>query len=355
RPDLLQRREVVALHAGEWLDYAIGRMYLLDGDARRAARILVPLADAFPGRPDWAYHAAWALLLTGDHEGIARLHGRSPSWATGCLLRDAAPDSAPQTAPRTAPEAAPPAGYADLAAARAALTDGAPVPVESPDWPRTGGPLGDHLEALRTVLGLRYARRAAWPMAQAVESPLFQRLPAPERLRWQGLAALLTDPGRGRALLTEAARVHGYGRAALALAVHEAREGDLAAALRLLDGPPRLEGRKPELLRAWIRARDGDHEALGLLDALAGDLLRARHAAARLRLRRAVLGRERDDGEETRRLVDEAVRALDTPGSPRDLRALARAAEAFATGEPPAGDPAELRRAVDEAVQAVDL
>ncbi|GAA1557024.1 hypothetical protein GCM10009678_45050 [Actinomadura kijaniata] len=338
-------RFTVALHAGEWLDYAIGRTYLLDGDARRAARVLVPLADAFPGRPDWAYHAAWALLLTGDHEGIARLHDRSPTWATACLLRDAAPDTA---TPQTAPETAPPAAYADLAAARAALAGGARVPIESRDWLRTGGPLGDHLEALRTVLGLRYARRAAWPMTQAVESPLFQRLPAPERLRWQGLAALLTDPGRGRALLTEAARVHGYGRAALALAVHEAREGDLAAARRLLDGPPRLEGRKPELLRTWLQARDddADHASPDRLDALAGDLSRARHAAAHLRLRRAVLGQDHSDTEEVRRLLAEAARAFGVPGDPRALRALARAAEALATGEPPVGEPAALRRAV---------
>jgi hypothetical protein len=37
--------------AGEWLDFALGRLHLLDGTADRAAKVLGPLADAFPDRP----------------------------------------------------------------------------------------------------------------------------------------------------------------------------------------------------------------------------------------------------------------------------------------------------------------
>ncbi|MGI5168552.1 hypothetical protein ACQEU3_29820 [Spirillospora sp. CA-253888] len=327
-------RFTIAAHAGEWLDYAIGRMYLLEGDARRATELLPPLAEAFPGRSGWDYHAAWALLLRDDPEGVARRYARSPTWAVGCLLRDA--DPAGEFA-KNVTEAAPPAAYAALAAARTALAGGERPPAEPQDWQGPDGTLPDRLEALRTVLGLRFARHNQWALAQAMEEPLFRRLPAAERLRWSGLAALRTDPDRGRALLAEAADAHGYGRAALALAAHEAQEGRFDAALRTLDGPARPSGPKADLLRTWLLTRaDPDAEDVPADQALP----QARYALGHLRLRQAALRQADGDAEQAVRLALTAATAFDGAAAdapravPRDARALARAAEVFAGKAP---------------------
>ncbi|MFI6516491.1 hypothetical protein ACIBF1_13110 [Spirillospora sp. NPDC050679] len=327
-------RFTVAAHAGEWLDYAIGRMYLLEGDARRAAELLPPLAEAFPGRPGWDYQAAWALLLRDDPEGVAQRYARSPTWAVGCLLRDADPA---RDFAKNVKEAAPPAAYTALAAARTALAGGERPPAEPQDWQSPDGTLADHLEALRTVLGLRFARHNQWALAQAMETPLFRRLPAAERLRWSGLAALRTDPDRGRALLTEAADAHGYGRAALALAAHEAQEGRFDAALRMLDGPARPSGPKADLLRTWLLTRaDPDAEDVPADQALP----QARYALGHLRLRQAALRQADGDAEQAVRLALTAATAFDEAAAdapraiPRDARALARAAELFAGKAP---------------------
>ncbi|WP_067489643.1 hypothetical protein [Actinomadura hibisca] len=341
-------RFTIAAHAGEWLDYAIGRMYLLEGDAQRAAQLLPPLAEAFPGRPDWDYHAAWALLLRDDPEAVAQRYARSPTWPLGCLLQDA--DPARKFA-KNVKEAPPPAAYAELAAARASLARGEHPPAEAQNWQHPTGTLADHLEALRTVLGLRFARHNQWALAQAMEIPLFRRLPAAERLRWSGLAALRTHPDRGRALLTEAADALGYGRAALALATHEAQEGHFDAALRLLDGPARPSGPKADLLRTWLQTRaDPDAENVPAAQALP----QARYALGHLRLRQAARRQADGDAEQAMQLALTAATAFDEAAAdaprtiPRDARALARAAELFA-GRAPGGLPddtaAKLRRA----------
>jgi hypothetical protein len=82
-------------YAGPWLDYAVGRLHLIEGDARSATAVLVPAATQTL-RPSWVYHAGWALLLAGDlGAGLADLFHRMPpgpaSWTIACLLLDTKP------------------------------------------------------------------------------------------------------------------------------------------------------------------------------------------------------------------------------------------------------------------------
>ena len=82
------------LPAGDWLDYAIGRVHLVEGDAPAAALILTPLADRHPDRSDWNYHAAWASLLLNDRDGVAARFDGAERWPVGLLLMEADPGAA---------------------------------------------------------------------------------------------------------------------------------------------------------------------------------------------------------------------------------------------------------------------
>ncbi|TDB91404.1 hypothetical protein E1264_01885 [Actinomadura sp. KC216] len=344
----------VAAQAGEWLDYAIGRLYLLEGDSRRAAELLAPLAEAFPGRPGWDYHAAWALYLRGDREGVAarfdRVRGRPEAWAVRCVLCDIDPAAGDAEADASA---APPGAYSALAAARTELIQGGRPPAEPSTWLADDGALPDHLEALRTVLALRFARHNQYALTQATALPLFQRLPAPERLLWSGLAELETRPDRARELLTEAARAHGYGRAALVLAAHDAQEGRPTSALHLLDGPEAPSGPKAELLRTWLAASLGDEEetAADRLERLeAHTLPKARYSLGHLRLHQAIRQQARGRPDDATRSALQAKEDFDRAAAagprlvPPDTRALARAAELFATGQAGTDTLGKLRR-----------
>ncbi|RFS86985.1 hypothetical protein D0T12_01635 [Actinomadura spongiicola] len=344
--DRLTRYTVTAL-AGEWLDYAIGRLYLLEGDSLRAAELLPPLAEAYPGRPGWDYHAAWALILRDDRVGVAhrfdRVRGRPGAWAVGCLLRDVDPAAAPDTA---APDT-----YAELAEARTELIKGGRPRAEPPSWLADGGALADHLEALRTVLALRFARHNRYALDQAMALPLFQRLPAPERLLWSGVTALLDRPDQARELLTEAARTHGYGRAALVLATHDAQDGQTASALRLLDEHGVPSGPKADLLRTWLTVSLDNSATVDELERLTvHPLPKARYSVGHLRLHQAVREQDRGRPDEATRLALKAKEDFDAAAEaghrliPPDTRALATAADLFATGHAETADLSKLRR-----------
>lgn len=80
-------------YAGDALDAAMGRLHLLEGNARQAAEILHSLADKRPDQPEWNYYASWASALTGDGEGIVRClnavgDGRAGGqWRASCWMR----------------------------------------------------------------------------------------------------------------------------------------------------------------------------------------------------------------------------------------------------------------------------
>jgi tetratricopeptide (TPR) repeat protein len=239
---------------GPWLNYAIGRSHLLDGEAEQARRFLAPLPTAGLSDPDTLYHAAWAHLLCQDLEsvraGYLALAGQPGSWALGCMLQDAEPG-------KTMPELAPLVPYLFQAVAQAreslAGQGAASAPVDLIPLTLHGATRPDLFEALRTALGVAVARDDVPVLDALIRQPLFARLPAAERLLWTGLAARSYDPERGRQTLRRALAL-GRTRAALILAVDALDDGRPAEARELLHG---VTGPKAALILAWTDARTG--------------------------------------------------------------------------------------------------
>ena len=237
---------------GPWLDYAIGRTHLLDGDAQQARGFLAPLPAAGLSDPDSLYHAAWAHLLCQDPETVRALFltlaGQPGSWALGCLLQDADPGQAvPDLAPLVPPSfRAVGRARETLAGQGAASAPVDPVPLTLRDATRP-----DLFEALRTALGVAVARDDVPALDSLIRQPLFARLPAAERLLWTALAARPFDPERATQRLRRALAL-GRTRAALILAVDALDQGRPAEARELLHG---ATGPKAALTIAWIEAR----------------------------------------------------------------------------------------------------
>jgi hypothetical protein len=240
---------------GPWLDYAIGRSYLLDGEAEKARRLLAPLPMSGLAGPDALYHAAWAHLLCHDAESVraafAAAAGRPGSWALGCMLQDAEPGHAMAALAPLVPVA-----FQAVAQARETLAAQGAVsaPVDLIPLSLRGATRPDLFEALRTALGVAVARDDVPALSSLIRQPLFARLPAAERLLWTGLAARPVDPGRARQSLRRALAL-GSSRAALILAVDALDDGRPAEARQLLHG---ATGPKAALVLAWIDARTGE-------------------------------------------------------------------------------------------------
>lgn len=269
---------------GEWLDYAIGRLHLVEGDATAAARILVPLTEQYPEQPRWHYHAAWSLLLLDDRQGIRRrfdaARGAPDRWAIGCLLMEADPTAARAVADELIGGGLP-AGAACIVEARAAFAQARRPRQFEPV--RTGEvPLAEELEFLRTELGIWFGERNIRAMTEAMSSPAFHRLPLADQLLWSGLTDLPAD--RGRQLLAQAADKLGYSRAAVVLATLDAQDagGRLGRLAHRTDSTI-------ELIRAWhdVVTGDDDGATARLLALAARGEPRAHYALGGLRLGRA--------------------------------------------------------------------
>jgi tetratricopeptide (TPR) repeat protein len=270
---------------GPWRDYALGRAYLLDGDARQAQQALAKVPEAGVTDPDVHYHLAWAHLLCQNPEGVRAgydaLSDGAGSWALGCLLKDAEPGQPLPSTPAV------PEPLRTVAAARKALIGDGPIPTEIDlGWLVTPSALQpDLFEALRTALGVAVARRQASELKALLQQALFNRLPAAERLIWTALALRTSDPERSRQMLGRA-RDLGRDRAAVLLA-HDAlqngRSGEIHELLRDVRGP------KAELLTAWADAYAGEHDtAVDRLAKLSDrGLAQAGYAMALLSLRTA--------------------------------------------------------------------
>jgi len=255
----------VAAQAGPWLAYARGRAHLLEGDATAAAELL-GLAS-HPRHPEWRYHEAWARLLLGDREGVARCAAASAHWAhrwlLGCLLMEVDPGGAEQVAGELAAAGLPPVATATVATRLALARTG--TATSTPDLP-SGVPVEVVVEVLRTGLGAGLADGDMPAVAERLAHPAFTRLPLADQLLWTGLAE------DDDALIEHAADALGYPRAALVLTVlrrDPSRLGRLSART-----DPTVE-----LLRAWA---DPDTAEARLAD-LADDP-RVRYARGRLLL-----------------------------------------------------------------------
>ncbi|HJP72923.1 MAG TPA: hypothetical protein VJ914_01570 [Pseudonocardiaceae bacterium] len=315
--------------AGDWLDFAIGRAHLLTGNAGQAAEILLPLAQRHPKRPQWNYHAAWALALRGDRDGVRRLF-LTRDWPVGCLLLDTDPGLADEIE-RELKQHGVPTEDAETIRTRLALARR-----ERPDLltvPLTERPLPEALESLRTMLGQRLVG-APTPFIDDTVRAMVAHLPLADQLLWTGLAALSTDRGRGRAALEQAAHRLGYPRAALVLAVHHLEEGRHGEAEPLL---ARFDGRTDpdfRVLRAWSRARVDDG-ATAELDRLATEgNSRAHYALGSVYIGRMTASSADRKQVFAHQAAAEFHAALRDPVQPvpADAAVLARCAELAGTG-----------------------
>ncbi|GAB2917951.1 hypothetical protein [Streptomyces mayteni] len=320
----------VALHVGPWLDYARGRVHLVEGDAAAAHALLAPLT----GQRDWVYHATWAALLCDDRAVLARraqaLRATSDDWALGCLLRDAVPGR------RLAlPE--PPPRYERIAALRVGLA-GALRPTEDPGPLPPGRGSPERIEALRTALGAAFGRQPPGRLADLLRAPLYRRLPRADRLLWSGLLALRQDPAEGHRLLGEARRL-GHSRADLILAAHHLEHADTGQARASLG---RRSDPKSVILSVWLDTTAADWATSNttpvtppgiqrLTPLAANGPPQARYLLGALRLKGLAAVPERA-AEQAGLAAGELNSAIAAAGDvlPSDALALAQAAEAIA-------------------------
>jgi len=319
----------------EQIACAASRLYLIEGDAHKAAECFLPLANTKPDHVVWAYYAAWIQLLTGDRETAFwrynTMEDSTSQWPLAALLLDGHPDRIKSVGGleklKNAPE---PFTDPMKAKCRLATTKQA----DEFTWTPSEEITPERLEVLRTVLGAAYAAEEWSALQDAIESPVFARLPRAERLLWEGLAALPNDIDKGVDALREASAL-GHPRAFLVLAVYFAHRGKIAESLHALNSSPYQNDVRADRLRAHLAAiRGRTTDAEKLLESLQkrgakGSL----YAQGRLKLiRTASVGDKKRRIKHIRELRREAAELLQTaidgnePGLPDDAEALARCA-----------------------------
>ena len=248
------------LYAGVILDTALGRLYLLEGEAKKAAKHFEVLVEKRPKQFRWRYYACWASILCGDFDRVADHFSDAANWkgkwTIACLMLDAIPELAEQKKVYTLLDQVT-SPFTSIASVRKALalTKRAPNTLE---WQQGKGTFEEDLEALRTHLGFAFYMNDRASMEKAISMALFHRLPMADQIMWQGLHARLTgNIARSHALLEEAATKWEYPRAAFILAVWLMEVGRLNETDYFLSraGRERTDP-KLALLRAYIHARD---------------------------------------------------------------------------------------------------
>jgi hypothetical protein len=330
-------------YVGDVIDIAIGRFYLIEGNAQQAKAYLHPLVAKHPEQPQWHYYAAWADILVGDQEALVHrfttLTQWSGKWTIGCLLIDIDPATAAKndTYAYLKDIAKTKAAFASIIEARMALAQ-ATQPYKTV-WnmdslaEEPSGSLEEFLEALRTSLGYAISKRDIQFVEQLMNMPLFQRLPLADQLMWRGLHSLLTgEQLKGRSLLEEAASKFGYQRAAFVLTVYLLEQNMLSEAKRFLkQATAHRTDTKVTLLLAYLDECDNRIEvAATQLKKLASQQeARAHYALGNLYLRCAENQRHtnlppqaQDYYREAERSFTEALKAR--RALPDDCDALAR-------------------------------
>jgi hypothetical protein len=312
-------------YAGDIVDATLGRLYLLSGNARRARDLLVPLLGTTMQLPQWAYYAAWAEMLAGNHDGVAYCFSNaarwSGKWTTACLLIDIEPRLAEKSgafsllrgilsSPVQVKQSYLPAISTRLALATARM----PPQLH---WPRETGSLEEDLESLRTYLGALYYHHQHDEMERELTHSLFLRLPLAERLLWRGLIDLGNSDRRknGLALLDRAATGHRYYRACLVLTLYYVEANSLSAAQRYLNMTAAIrDDARTAMVRAFIAGRMGQREsALQQLEQISAPLdMQARAFFARgiLLLQQASQVAVSGQTDEAREYREQAVELL---------------------------------------------
>jgi hypothetical protein len=348
-------------YVGDAVVQAIGRLQLIEGNARAAAATLAPLADRHPEEPRWGYYAAWAAALSGDDKAVRRrlstLDTWTGRWTVAALLNDLAPGhhDSRRTSRTRRPTKEPTADYAIVNEARHKLAR-----METPPafkWHPSGrGGIEQDLEALRTALGNAAYSSQAREVERLIAMPLFSRLPLPDRLVWQALHALLRgDRAHARVLLRDSATRLGYGRAALVLAVLELEDGNVAEGKWALEraAGTRMDA-KIELLRAHLDALEGHpSEAAVRLERIAADSgPRAQYALGCAYLNLADTAKRENQNNRVTLFREQAAGALEAAAKspadqPSDLVALAGCATMVAHPERGASNCAETWQLIE--------
>ena len=294
---------------GPWLDYAIGRSHLLDGEAEQARRFLAPLPAAVSPIPTCSTTRPGHICSAR----MSRLSGRrsSPWPVSPGAGRSAACCRMPiRGRPCRNPLRSSPASFLAVARARETLAGqgAAAAPVDLTPLTLRDATRPDLFEALRTALGVAVARDDGSALDSLIRQPLFARLPAAERLLWTGLAVRSFDPERARQELRRSLAL-GRNRAALILAVDALDDGRPAEARELLDG---VTGPKAALALAWTDARTGAlPQAVERFETLAErGYAQADYALGLLALRDAAGAWARERTGQAKSRAEQAVKAL---------------------------------------------
>lgn len=331
-------------YVGDIVDTAIGRLYLIEGNAAKAAEILIPFAQKRAREPRWRYYAAWAALLTNQRMKVLEEFTASLNepalWPLACLLMDMDPLLARNNNVQAGFQKVNSA-YADAVKVRIALANSQALP--SMNWQPGSGTLEEDLEALRIMLGYAFARQKRQLMKETLASPLLLRLPRADQLLWSGLYFLLAgDNTQGQAALEKAASF-GWQRAYLVLAVHLLNQKQTRAAQRYLElAASARKDTKIELLRAYIDACEGKvGAAVERLEKLrSGNDPRIQYALGNIYLFRSEEAREKAQADRQNLYLQQAAGAFEAAlkkgdkSLPSDCQLLAQCAR-FA-GDPEA-------------------
>jgi hypothetical protein len=212
-------------YVGPLADLVIGRLHLLEGNARQSLNALRSAASQLTAEPRWHYYIAWASTLVGDREGVANslkcTLAWSGNWTIACLLLDLDPEMAQQYGVLGERAGSPPLPPSHAAIFHFRTAQTGPAVPQQLVWQAGTSTFEEDLEALRSQLGAAFMAHDAQHMQQLLALHLFARLPLADQLFWRALYALLTgDQEQGSTLLDEAATRYAHPRAALVLALH---------------------------------------------------------------------------------------------------------------------------------------
>jgi hypothetical protein len=252
----------IQTYVGDTLDVAIGRLHLLEGNARQAAAILRPVANKHPEWPELHYYVAWADVLLDEHrdleERFLSLATWPGQWTVATLLLDANPNAAEIYPLWSCLEEKRNMKHhlTSVISARMALTRGqAP---EDISWKLNADSLlEEDMEALRTAIGCAIYMRDGRKVERLIELPLFQHLPLADQLLWRGLHCTISgQDDQGRTYLENAVNKHGYRRAALVLAVYYLEREMLSKAKYSVERASTVHTEKIVRLRTFIKQKE---------------------------------------------------------------------------------------------------
>ncbi len=319
-------------YIGDVFEGARGRLFLIEGNASKAAEILLPLAQKQSHQPEWQYYAAWAAILTNQSSRVLEqfkgLSSKAVRWPVACLLLDADPATAKNNQVKSILQHVK-GPYGPAGKVRLALAEAQSLPGMS--WQPGVGTMEEDLEALRTVLGFAFARENRELMKKALASPLLLRLPRADQLFWSGLYFLLAGENAQAQKLLQHSSASGMRRASLVLSVHflNLKQLDSAEAhLKVISNDKNIK--YSELISAYLSAcRGKTEEAVEQLEKLrsSGDS-RIYYALGNIYLDRSREASEKGLADRERLYLDQAIGAFraamtsETSKAPDDCQIL---------------------------------